>query len=349
MKKSILYTFYLLISVVILLEIALRIYNPFHFRIKGEHIILEANKNFIIDNSKIPVLDKTIVHTKNKLGFRGPEIPGDFENRLTIVTIGGSTTECQYLDDKKTWTDVLYRKLQHDFPDVWMNNAGIAGHSTFGHIELIKEHIIPLKPDYVIILLGANDIRRSKMASNGSFFVSMARNSELCNVILNIARTRQAKTKNLTDTYIDLRKADTLTLSDQAITDYMKNEHQWVYEYQNRVRTIIDLCISNNIKPVLVTQPSLVGSGVDPLTHVSLENLKLKETENGKLWWTMLEKYNEGTRQVAKEKNIPLIDLAYLLPKNSEYFYDLLHFTNNGAEKTAEILYDSMRLLLRRY
>src|SRR5829696_10048686 len=126
MKKSIRYTVYLIISVILLLEIALRIYNPFHFRVKGDHIILETDKKYIIDNSNIPVLDKTIVHTKNKLGFRGPDVPSDYNERLSIICIGGSATECAYLNDGKTWTEILYRKLQHDFPDLWMNNAGVA-------------------------------------------------------------------------------------------------------------------------------------------------------------------------------------------------------------------------------
>src|SRR5687768_11616413 len=218
MKKTILYTVYLFISVVILLALALRIYNPFHFRVKGDHIILESNKKYIVDNSDIPVLDKSIVHTKNSLGFRGPDKPSDFHNKLSIVTIGGSATECAYLNDGKTWTDVMYRNLKNDFPDIWMNNAGVAGHSSFGHIALLKDHIIPLQPDYALILVGANDIRRTKMDSgNESLLVVIARNSELFNVVLNIARTREARTKNLTDTYIDLNNSDSLMLTDSAI------------------------------------------------------------------------------------------------------------------------------------
>ena len=291
MKKTLLYTVYLFISVVILLELALRMYNPFHFRVKGDHIILVSNKKYIVDNSNIPVLDESIVHSKNRLGFRGPDKPSDFHNKLSIVTIGGSATECAYLHDGKTWTDVMYRNLKHDFPDIWMNNAGVAGHSSFGHIALIKEHIIPLQPDYALILVGANDIRRTKINSgNESPLVVIARNSELVNVLLNMARTREARTKNLTDTYIDLKHSDSLTLTDSAIADYLKNEDEWIKHYQNRLDTIIDLCISNNIKPILITQPSLVGKGRDPVTNVSLETLKLKKNEHDKLWRNMIEK-----------------------------------------------------------
>ncbi len=243
MKNALAYTLYLLIAVILLLEAALRIYNPFHFRVKGDHVILESNRKHIIDNSEIPVLDRTIVHTKNNLGFRGPEKPDDFDERLTIVAVGGSTTECQYLDDEKTWANILYKKLQKDYPRIWINNAGIGGQSSFGHIPLIKEHIIPLKPKYVLILAGANDIRRTKMQSGDeSVFISLARNSELVNVLLNIVRTREAVSKNLTDTYIDLNHADSLKLSDDEIADYLKNESDWVNAYRNRLDTIISLC-----------------------------------------------------------------------------------------------------------
>ena len=40
--------------------------------------------------------------------------------------------------DSKTWTDVLSKNLDSAFDNLWMNNAGIDGHSTFGHIILIR-------------------------------------------------------------------------------------------------------------------------------------------------------------------------------------------------------------------
>jgi lysophospholipase L1-like esterase len=345
--KNLRYIAYLLLAVIVLSEVILRIYNPFHFRVKGDHIILEANKKYVVDNSRIPVLDKTITHTKNNLGFRGPDTPANYNNIVSIIAIGGSTTECAYLDDSKTWTALLSTQLQHNFPNVWLNNAGLAGHSTFGHILLLKEHIIPLHPKYVLLLVGANDIRREKSDDNG-FRTFLSNHSELYNVAVNIGRSRDAYERNLTDTYIDPKKSQTLRLSDSSINDYLANENKWVTAYEQRLQSILDLCIENNIQPVLITQPSLVGKGIDPPTGVSLEDIKIKETENGKLWWMMLERYNEGTRTVAAKNDIPLIDLATLMPKSSEYFYDLVHFTNAGSEKTAEIIEQSLIQKLRR-
>jgi hypothetical protein len=41
---------------------------------------------------------------------------------------------------------------------------------------------------------------------------------------------------------------------------------------------------------------------------------------------------------VGKEKGVLVIDLAREMPKNSNYYYDLTHYTNTGAEKVADII-----------
>ena len=130
----------------VILEITLILYNPFDTRIKGNRIILPSNKEYIIHNSTLTKLEKTIIHTKNSLGFRGEDLPDNFHDYLSIVSIGGSTTECKYLSDDKTWTAILAKKLSMEFDPLWVNNAGLDGHSTFGHIILVKDYISSIKP-----------------------------------------------------------------------------------------------------------------------------------------------------------------------------------------------------------
>src|SRR5882724_299428 len=98
-RKKILYILYLFFIVFFALEIILRIYNPFHFRIKGDRLLLPVNERLVIRNTINLSLDPEIVNTRNSLGFRGPEKPAGFDSVLSIITVGGSTTECHFLSD----------------------------------------------------------------------------------------------------------------------------------------------------------------------------------------------------------------------------------------------------------
>src|SRR5262245_29577227 len=111
------------IAAILLLEVVLRFYNPLRSTVKGYRIVLPVHTQYVTENHAISKLDHTVVHTKNSLGFRGDEPPDGFSNYLTLMTIGGSTTECQYLSDGKTWTDTLGQNLKKDFDRVWINNA----------------------------------------------------------------------------------------------------------------------------------------------------------------------------------------------------------------------------------
>src|SRR5580658_1022828 len=102
-RRRVIYGVYLSIVTLLLMELALRIYNPFHFRIKGDKILLPINERETIVNEINPKLDPVIIHTRNNLGFRGPEAPQDWAQELTVITIGGSTTECHFLSDDRTW------------------------------------------------------------------------------------------------------------------------------------------------------------------------------------------------------------------------------------------------------
>ena len=142
----------------ILMGIILRIYNPFEFTIKGNKIILSKNKRAEIINrhtDKFVSINRKSTHS---LGFRGEERPEQFKEYLSIITIGGSTTQYAYQPDGKTWPDIQGAKLNRHFDRLWINNAGLSGHSTFGYIVLMEDFILPLKANVVLFLIGVNDV-----------------------------------------------------------------------------------------------------------------------------------------------------------------------------------------------
>jgi hypothetical protein len=54
----------------------------------------------------------------------------------------------------------------------------------------------------------------------------------------------------------------------------------------------------------------------------------------------VLELYNDVVRNIAAAHQVGLIDLKREMPKRTEYYYDLYHFTNAGCQKVAEIIYN---------
>src|SRR6185436_20070045 len=69
-------------------ELVLRVRNPLGFRMRGNTLRLPAKQVYDIRadrQSRSDQLDAHIIHTKNSLGFRGPEPPADFADWLTLV------------------------------------------------------------------------------------------------------------------------------------------------------------------------------------------------------------------------------------------------------------------------
>lgn len=117
-----------LIAALIIAEVVLNLYNPFSWRLRGNKIILQTDEVKVVRNEEqIPNLDSVIVHTRNSLGFRGANPPADLSKSLSIVTVGGSTTECYYLSDNKTWPALLGERLASSFDRFWINIGGLDG------------------------------------------------------------------------------------------------------------------------------------------------------------------------------------------------------------------------------
>lgn len=355
--KTALYGLYLFLIVFILLEITLRMYNPFGFRLKADRIILPVNQKQIIKNTINPRLDSIIVNTRNSLGLRGPEKPPDFEKDLTIITVGGSTTECHFLNDDKTWTFRLGELLKRDFRNLWLNNAGLDGHSTYGHMVLLNDHLVHIKPKVIIFLTGANDIENDgptfhdKLNTKGAYsdlIHYIYNESEVVNLGTNFIRGSKARKLNNTTQALKLPGENgSLELAPEQIKNRMRKQSEFLSGYDERIRRLIDTCIQHDILPVFMSQPCLYGYGIDSVTKADLATARVEDSLNGLLLWKIFQAYNAKLRMVCIEKNVPFIDLASRMPKNSVYYYDQTHYTNEGAVKVAEIAAENLRNIFR--
>jgi hypothetical protein len=171
---------------------------------------------------------------------------------------------------------------------------------------------------------------------------SLSAYSEVASLGANLYRSFNAYQQGLMHQHIELKKIPYLDLTPDAADRYVNSHVRFLPSFEERLKRLISISRSSGIEPVLITQPILPGAGVfDDLTGVDLGRLYIGPPNNGSTWWRILELYNGVTRRVGREQNVLVSDLARL-PKSSLYYYDLIHFSNQGSEAIADILYQDL-------
>jgi GDSL-like Lipase/Acylhydrolase family len=315
------------------LEVALRIYNPVIQTIKGETVVLRVNYDETRYNGRISgVASESHIH-QNSLGFRGADPPGDFADRLSIISIGGSTTRSVTQSDDRTWTALLGDAVAECFDRTWINNAGFDGHSTFAHIELIRNYVKNLHPKVVLLLVGTNELFLDSDAY-GLFrqikrlIDAVATRSEIGALGLTLYRSFRAWKEGLNSPNLAEEE-----IPPGAAEGHVATAKRLQPDYAERLRLIIRLLREGGSIPVLLTQPTLGGIGRDPTTGKDLARLG-----HGLVLYQALEIYNQTMRHIAQSEDVYLIDLANLMPKDTKYYFDTMHYTDAGAKEVAQLI-----------
>lgn len=350
-----------IVLALMVLEGLIRIFEPIEFRVRGNKLQLPVNRKWVVRTDGVPGLDAVVYHHTNWLGFRGENPPKNLADYLTIIAVGGSTTHCRYISEGKTWVDLLGKKLEKSFPTLWINNAGCDGQTTFGHLILMEDIIVKLRPKVVLFLVGANDqryedsqkfdrhlLRKKNNSYLGWFIESLLARSEVNYYAINFIRYYKAQQWGMLHNPVDLTKSKRKEVTQTQIEE-AKEEHRKKHlkSYEIRLIKLIELSQKNNIEPVFITQPYFLGKGVDDRTGVDLATVDTYSSGNGKMAWEILELYNDVVRRVGQDHQVLIIDLARELPKSSRNFYDYFHYTNDGSAAIANIIYQHLNPFLQ--
>ena len=115
------------------------------------------HRTFEVDPGAASGVSGTSEFRVNSRGLRADEYTGEHE--LTVLALGGSTTECLILDQEEAWPKVVQDRLGARLGiEVWVGNAGVSGLSTRHHLF----QMAPLLDEYpstrfVLLLAGVND------------------------------------------------------------------------------------------------------------------------------------------------------------------------------------------------
>jgi hypothetical protein len=134
-------------------------------------------------------------------------------------------------------------------------------------------------------------------------------------------------------------------MTEQEIRRLIADHAPQIRAYHDRLSALVTRTQEAGIQAVLITQPMLAGDVIDPTTGVNLATAVDADypDRNGIGWWRLLERYNDEARQIAAATGSVLIDLAALLPKDSRFFIDFVHYGNEGSEAVGKIVAEQLR------
>ena len=362
------------VSVVFMLivaEVALRMTSP------SGYLIWKPNfsTTFYPEPGVMPGITGESRLRTSSIGLRADELTTAHAYR--ILTLGGSTTECLFLDQSETWPQLVQDALNSNpkAPWTWVGNGGLSGRNSRHHVMAVRHlQLGDMKLDAIVVLAGANDLS-IQLSQGDAFdpkalqrpdqqrslieetFTGMRRSNPhepwLKQMMLwQLARTLKAKV---------IGKPNTGLVQDQAGDIYVKwRKHRQeatdirpllpdlsagLDEYTRNLKEMAALARARSTRLILLTQPTLWGPGLSR----ELESLLWMggigefQAHAGQPYYAAealakgVEQYNDAVLAVCRSEGLECIDLTHLERDVSTY-YDDFHFNENGARKVARIV-----------
>jgi lysophospholipase L1-like esterase len=312
----------------------------------------------------------------NSEGIRADEFAPD--KTYKILAVGGSTTECLYLDQEEAWPHLLQKRLneKQGVSNVWVGNIGKSGLNTRDHVVQLR-YLLEQNADIdaIILMVGINDLSLRLGQDSDydpNFLKRFGAEQEILPRAFNNAKDNAAgdkptpyyKRTAIWRLLKRIKAGDSTTRKAQdddgkmyiswrerrrnapRIRQALPDLTSALDEYAENISTIIDLARRKSIRLILVTQPVLWKPNLekqlnDLLWFGGVGNFL---EESGKEYYSVealskaMEAYNETLIKTCHARQAECFDLAPLLPKDTTAFYDDVHFNESGARKVAEAL-----------
>jgi hypothetical protein len=312
----------------IIVELSLILFwkNPFRDTRPSEIVELRLLSPMVDKTFRREWLNKDIPVVKyrtNKDRFILP-INQHVKPRATVLFLGGSTTQCSYVQESLRFPALVSTILKKHDLKVNTINSGRAGNTLHDSINIFFNYTCKLKfkADYVILMHATNDRGllshdlnyHSRMGKEVTYKKILKWLGQSLSQIQMIGLLRLAVTRILTKRY------------EYTGIEAFKNEKPSDIDFSpfyKRLKVFVHMVQDMGAMPILMTQPlASVRNKLSPDWLNLPDQLKL----------------NQMIRRVAKEEDIYLIDLSYYMKtipdyENNivKYLYDGIHVSDKGS------------------
>lgn len=317
---------------------------------------LEKQKKICLENNSIQYNQDHILLLEpnqqfetisiNSHGFRGDEISDEKNEDYRIIIIGGSTVFGAGSSSDQTTIPAYLEEFfkQSNFEsNIEIINGGIPSAYSYTEEYLMKNSIVNLKPDLVIVYDGGNDA--------AGRYVEEYKIPGIANVkkeSLSFFDTIKQFVLNVDyKTPIVITQIISGIGSNFPIDDVTKKKT--VESWENRLENICEHNEINGISTIIAIQP-LVGNGEKPL---SKDELAIVKSEKHKETFLIREEMSKSVDKLSETCDV-VVDLKNIFDNVDEpIFYDHVHTSDKGNyiiserifEKSLPVVLDSITVL----
>lgn len=175
---------------------------------------------------------------------------------LKIVFLGGSTTECLYVDELKRFPYLVGRQLEQILnKKVNSYNGGVSANESLHSLNILLNKVIPMQPNVVVFMHNINDL--IVLRSQGTYWYP------------NSLKSHIQTSKNV------------FTRFELPTTAHSKTEKKLIEAFKKNLRTFIAIAKIHGITPILMTQANRVSISEDPLYHQFNQEIRALGKEEG--------------------------------------------------------------------
>ncbi len=368
MKRLLLLAVSIIISLLIA-EVALRIVFPQD----DKYYIWQPNLQHVFhpDSNLFYGIKGNKEFTINSTGARGDMF---IKNTKNYVCIGGSTTECLYLDDTETWHKVLQNELGEGHKVSSLGKSGVTTREHYLHMKYTVKQL-----DYVngvILMVGINDLMkrlsRDTLYDSNFGFTKQVEDSLVNTIFLKQEDAWWRKTALFSlvqgiyhnykqqgvawenaqdDTGNSLQQWRINRAAATALLDTLPYLTKALDEYERNLQLIYNEAKAQKLELVCVSQPALYKDTMPEFENALLwmGGVGAFQNERGHAYYTpkalrqALDMYNERLKQFSQRNGIHFLDANAAMPRDTSVFYDDCHFNQNGAQLLGRCIAKELR------
>lgn len=266
---------------------------------------------------------------------------------IKIVFLGGSTTECMFVEEEKRFPNMACRILEKvSRKKINSFNAGVSGKNSMHCLNTLINKILALNPDYVILMNNLNDL--TTLVYTGTYWNESNRSLILNQKKITFGlKIRRFIKKIIPHTYSAIKKFFRKETLDEW-SEYRQEKisipkEKILLTFKKSIETFINVCKTWDIKPVLMTQPNrfLTKKPNTPQYRFIFKNINYSD------FIEVYNKMNDVIRETALYNNVILIDLEKFVPKESKYIYDEVHLNDKGCILVAKVISNGLRKVIK--